>query len=395
MASGIISTILRGMGPGRGPGGFPGAGAGAGAPGIGGLGGAGFPFGSGMPPGYPSPYPYPFESPFPGTPGVTTGFLSGVPSLPGLPPVVNAVTAAGGVPALIQNASGGNASGGAGGNAIAIGGNGGIGGAGGAGGIGGAGGVNIAGGTVVTPPTVTTVPAASAGTNTVPGTTIQLPPQSMKNRQQHHRRNQPATAATTASSTMPVTATGQPVAQAQQEAAMQMWQQRTGQTGQHHQGAGAQQHKQLLQQHASAPTTAKGKYAIARFSRAIELGDTFDDYALERRAIHFQRRYNYPGSHVYERREPVLLADEFPFVHGYHFKPYEQVYIRIRLVCYGDDEIEQDPYIYHDFRVAVTDKHGSFVTLFEIDDRHAYSAAGLVQAHGKHSDLFARQRINL
>jgi hypothetical protein len=407
MASGILQTMI--IAGGGAPPGMPtgfggGGGAGLGLPSQpllgGGAGSGGYPFGVGS--------GYPFGSYFPGVPGFNS--LGGMPGVPSVGPILNAMQqAAANGTTLIQNASGGNASGGPGGNASGA--AGGVGGAGGAGGVGGNGGVNIAGGgtTTVVGGTVVGAPAASAsapvtsgdtsaspaagptgsssGTTTIPGTTIQVPTQTVKNQKWSKQRNNPATV-----QTAPTTATGATPQQQWQSQMQKSQSQRQGRSGFQHGNMRQVQQKPAAP---AAPTTAHGKYAVARFSRACDCENTYDDVVLERHAIRRPRQpCNYPGPSSYERA-PVLLTDEFPFIHGYGFRPFEQVYIRIRLALYGDEEMDENPHMLHDGRVAVTDHDGSFVTLFEVDMNQAYNAAGLIQAHGRHSDKVARQRVEL
>ena len=106
-----------------------------------------------------------------------------------------------------------------------------------------------------------------------------------------------------------------------------------------------------------------------------------------------------PENHYHDlfAAEPAaLVIDNFPWVHGYGFAPYEQVYVRIRLVLYGYDEIEQQPQVLQDHHMVQCDSTGSFVTMFEVDlyDDQS-SAAGLVEAIGTHSKKFARQRLEI
>jgi len=90
------------------------------------------------------------------------------------------------------------------------------------------------------------------------------------------------------------------------------------------------------------------------------------------------------------------LLVELPWVHGYGFRPHENVYVRIRLVVYGYDEIEEHPQVLQDHQTVQCDASGSFVAMFEVDlSDESSSAAGLVEAHGTSSKKFARQRVEI
>jgi hypothetical protein len=90
------------------------------------------------------------------------------------------------------------------------------------------------------------------------------------------------------------------------------------------------------------------------------------------------------------------LSDNFPFVHGYNYAPHETVYVRIKLVLYGNEELEEDPWVAEDHRMVQCNGSGSFVTLFDVDlQDESTRAAGLIEGHGKNSDRFARQRVSI
>ena len=143
----------------------------------------------------------------------------------------------------------------------------------------------------------------------------------------------------------------------------------------------------------------RGKFAVARLTRAEDLYPSTDfDAALERKGL-MKRPACHCPSYFYQgdKEPPFLLSDQFPFVHGYSFHAGEEVYIRIRLVLYGSSEIEQDPLVLEDSRIVECDEYGSFVALFEVDipGDELVNTAGLVEALGRNSGKFARQRVTI
>ena len=95
-------------------------------------------------------------------------------------------------------------------------------------------------------------------------------------------------------------------------------------------------------------------------------------------------------------KPPIVLSDEFPFVHIFNFLPNEQVYVRIRMVLYGNEELEEEPWVVEDYRIDICDEYGSCVTVFEVDIPDEFvGAAGLLEVHGMESGKYARQRIAL
>jgi hypothetical protein len=100
--------------------------------------------------------------------------------------------------------------------------------------------------------------------------------------------------------------------------------------------------------------------------------------------------------------KPMILGDEFPYLHGYNFIPGEQVYVRTKVVLYGTDELEEEdtePWIMEDSAIVNCDRTGAFVCHMDIDmdyvDGDTARGAGMVEAHGRHSGRYGRQRLDL
>jgi hypothetical protein len=160
----------------------------------------------------------------------------------------------------------------------------------------------------------------------------------------------------------------------------------------------SQQHQQQqMWQPQQQHQQTRGRYSVALLTRAEDLYPSSElDAALERKGL-MKRPACHCPSYFYQgdKEPPFLLSDQFPFVHGYNFHPGEDVYIRIRLVLYGNPEIEENPLVLEDHRMAQCDEHGSFVTLFQVDIGEMENAAGLIECLGNSSKKFGRQRVEL
>lgn len=98
----------------------------------------------------------------------------------------------------------------------------------------------------------------------------------------------------------------------------------------------------------------------------------------------------------------MILGDQFPYLHGYNFVPHEQVYVRTKVVLYGTDELEEEdtePWVMEDAVLTQCDKTGAFVCLMGIDmddvEGDTARGAGIIEAHGRHSGRYGRQRLDL
>lgn len=125
---------------------------------------------------------------------------------------------------------------------------------------------------------------------------------------------------------------------------------------------------------------------------------------LERTSLSYGKsecnRCTYPFSKG--QRKPMILGDQFPYLHGYNFIPGEQVYVRTKVVLYGTDELEEEdtePWVMEDSALVNCDRTGAFVCLMDIDmdyvDGDTARGAGLVEAHGRSSGRYGRQRLDL
>lgn len=281
--------------------------------------------------------------------------------------------------------------------------------------------------------TSTQTPASTSTTTsggTIPGTTISLPPQSQQNTQLHQwnqRQQQFGTQQPTQ------TAAQQQLNQwnQQQSNLRNQWNQQQRFGGGFNRGGGGQTQfggfnrsplQQQIQQFGStggfgfgggfggisgapggaggapaaqaAPTstaTRTSRYAVARMARADRWYPESDaEMNLEQKSMLMSRGCQ---CSLHYDRPPVVMVYNFPFVHGANFQPFEQVFVRLKLVVYGDEFWENEPHVVHDARWVTANEYGSFVSLFEVDA--SFKMAGLLEAHGTQSDKFARQRIEI